>query len=544
MLTNCFRFAPRDSVPGLIAKICKYLKDHPGWSEEELEDQIRQILGDTGVESFNGRTGAVVLNEDDVNNLRIASAYFAEGDETINELDLVKLYSQGVRFVFTNWNSVTSGYDLAFVLDYFSGSNDVVYYPMSTGSGGGGNIISVNGKTGIVELSLSDILGDSGAQVKLCTATEFTANTLETWNAYYDEGYRIIGVVNSDASAVDYIYLLKQDENNHQPIGLSVGADDAYSPSNPPPYPVTKVNGKTGAVELSSIRTSDALRYLVVGTYSSGNEMRLYRRPSSSSVTTYYDILRFDTVSPYKIKRERYTSASGQTHGQAIDTFYTDRNPPPYPVTSVNGLTGEVVIPQTEAGVASVNGKTGEVTGVYDTDNPPPYPVTSVNDETGAVTVKRIYSPDGNAHVRQANPDATHTRAFYAESTFEGVRSLISCSFDEDDNIHMQIKRGDGSWRDAILYTTKNPPPSSASSLDFAMVTTEVVSGNRHIVYYSQLPGISSETVNSIISVLPVGAGAYYLRPKYYSDEAFELSVYGDLTDIDYQINVKIIYEV
>lgn len=248
MLTNCFRFAPRDSVPGLIAKICKYLKDHPGWSEAELEEQIKQFIGQTGVESFNGRTGVVLLNEDDVNNLKIASAYFAEGDETIDELDLLALYNQGIRFVFTNWNEVTSGYDLSFVLDYFSGSNDVVYYPMATGSGGGGNIISVNGKTGIVELSLSDILGDSGAQVKLCTATEFTSTTLTTWNAYYEEGYRVVGVVNSDASAIDYIYLLKQDENNHQPIGLSVGASDAYTPANPPPYPVKSVNGRTGIV--------------------------------------------------------------------------------------------------------------------------------------------------------------------------------------------------------------------------------------------------------------------------------------------------------
>lgn len=256
MLTNCFRFAPRDSVPGLIAKICKYLKDHPGWSEEELKEQIKHFIGQTGVESFNGRTGAVVLNEDDVNNLKIESAYFAEGDETIDELDLVALYNQGVRFVFTNWNSVTSGYDLSFVLDYFGGSNDVVYYPMAIGSGGG-DIVSVNGKTGIVELSLSDILGDSGAQVKLCTATEFTSNTIATWNAYYEDGYRIVGVVNYDASAIDYIYLLRQDENNHQPIGISYDASDAYTPTNPPPYPVTSVNGDTGEVFTLRVDPSD-----------------------------------------------------------------------------------------------------------------------------------------------------------------------------------------------------------------------------------------------------------------------------------------------
>ena len=248
MLDNCFRFAPRDSIPGLIAKICKYLKDHPGWSEEELEDQIKKFISATGVESFNGRTGTVTLDKNDVNNLKIASAYFAEGDESIDSLDLVSLYNQGVRFVFTDFNSVTSGYNLAFVLDYFSGSGDVVYYPMSTGSGGGGNIVSVNGKTGVVQLSLADIVGTSGVQVKICTVEEFTSTNTVTWNSYYNEGYRIVGVVNASSTAIDSIYILKQDENNHTPIGLSTGASDAYTPSNPPPYPVTSVNGKTGTV--------------------------------------------------------------------------------------------------------------------------------------------------------------------------------------------------------------------------------------------------------------------------------------------------------
>ena len=248
MLDNCFRFAPRDSIPGLIAKICKYLKDHPGWSDKELEDQIKKFISATGVESFNGRTGTVTLDKNDVNNLKIASAYFAEGNESIDSLDIVSLYNQGVRFVFTDFNSVTSGYNLAFVLDYLSGSGDVVYYPMSTGSSGGGNIVSVNGKTGVVELSLSDIIGVSGLQVKLCTATEFASTTSATWNEYYNAGYRIVGVVNSSGTAIDYIYLLKQDKNNHGPIVLSTGSSDAYTPTNPPPYPVTSVNGKTGAV--------------------------------------------------------------------------------------------------------------------------------------------------------------------------------------------------------------------------------------------------------------------------------------------------------
>lgn len=269
MLENCFRFAPRDSIPGLITKICRYLKDHPGWSEEELEDQIKKFVSATGVESFNGRTGSVTLDENDVNNLKIAGAYFAGNDETINSLNLLSLYNEGVRFVFTDFNNVTSGYNLAFVLEYSEATNEVRYYPMATGSGGGGNIVSVNGKTGVVELTLSDVIGDSSAQVKLCTAEEFASTATEMWNAYYNEGYRIVGVANSTANAIDSIYILKQNENDHTPIGLSAGASNAYTPDNPPPYPVDSVNDKTGEVELKVVdvsngNSSDKNAYLFV----------------------------------------------------------------------------------------------------------------------------------------------------------------------------------------------------------------------------------------------------------------------------------------
>lgn len=248
MLTNCFRFAPRDSVPGLIAKICKYLKEHPGWSEEELEEQIKQFVGQTGVLSFNGRTGEVILTDKDVNDLKISSAYFAEGDETIDELDLDELYRQGIRFVFTNWNSVTSGYDMSFVLEYFSGSGDVVYYPLASASGGGGNVVSVNGKTGVVNLGLSDILGDSGKQVKLCTATEFTSTTLSTWNALYKNGYRLVCVLNNESTVVDFLYVLKQDENNHRPIMISSGSGESA---------VTSVNTMVGAVTIPVVDVTE-----------------------------------------------------------------------------------------------------------------------------------------------------------------------------------------------------------------------------------------------------------------------------------------------
>ena len=82
---------------------------------------------------------------------------------------------------------------------------------------------------------------------------------------------------------------------------------------------------------------------------------------------------------------------------------YSATNPPPYPVTSVNGMTGDVIVQGGGGGsdVLSVNGKSGVVVldktdiGLgnvddvrqYSATNPPPYPVTSVNGQTGAVTL-------------------------------------------------------------------------------------------------------------------------------------------------------------
>lgn len=96
--------------------------------------------------------------------------------------------------------------------------------------------------------------------------------------------------------------------------------------------------------------------------------------------------------------------------------LYGENNQPPYPVTSVNGQTGDVTIEAT-GGVISVNGKSGEVTltkddvGLgnvdnvkqYSASNPPPYPVSSVNTKTGAVTLTQDDVGNGTTYVRTHN---------------------------------------------------------------------------------------------------------------------------------------------
>ena len=67
---------------------------------------------------------------------------------------------------------------------------------------------------------------------------------------------------------------------------------------------------------------------------------------------------------------------------------YSATNPPPYPVSSVNGQTGTVVLAKSDIGLGNVDN-----VQQYSASNPPPYPVTSVNGQTGAVTVSGTLNP-------------------------------------------------------------------------------------------------------------------------------------------------------
>lgn len=206
---NCYRFSPRDSLSGAVAQIADYLSKHPGWNETELRAFVDGLISSAGVETFNGRSGNVTLNKNDVNNLLIANCYFAEADETIESIDVLALYKLGIRIVFTQYSSEIDGYTLAYGIEYYPATDTAKAYLFSSGSGGVGAVVSVNGKTGTVVLKASDILMNNGDSVE---------------NAV------------SNAEAI---------------------ANAAYSPDNSPPYPVNSVNSKTGSVMLKVVDVSN-----------------------------------------------------------------------------------------------------------------------------------------------------------------------------------------------------------------------------------------------------------------------------------------------
>lgn len=94
-------------------------------------------------------------------------------------------------------------------------------------------VTSVNTKTGAVTLSASDV----GAQPTI------TVN----------------GIIKGDgAGNLSAAEVVNADLLDLNPAAVGLGNVDnvkQYSASNPPPYPVTSVNGKTGAVTISALPT-------------------------------------------------------------------------------------------------------------------------------------------------------------------------------------------------------------------------------------------------------------------------------------------------
>ena len=148
-----------------------------------------------------------------------------------------------------------------------------------------GKVDSVNGKTGDVTLTAADVgavpVGEGG----------------------------IIGVSSVNGRSGN-VTLTSED------VGLgNLDNERQYSASNPPPYPVASVNGKTGAVNL----TADDIG----------------ARPSDWTPSK-------SNIGLGLVENERQYSAA---------------NPPPYPVTAVNGQTGDVAVqPNIVPGSLSLTG--------------------------------------------------------------------------------------------------------------------------------------------------------------------------------------------
>ena len=148
-------------------------------------------------------------------------------------------------------------------------------------------------------------------------------------------------------------------------IGLGNVSNVAqYSASNPPPYPVTSVNGQTGDVTVGG---------------------------GGGAVD----------------------SVNGQTGTVVLDAADVNALPDTYspPVLSVNSKVGSVILDKTDIGLGNVAN-----VAQYSASNPPPYPVTSVNGQTGDVTISGTGFTFDLLWTDSHYPDTIHQYSFPAQT--------------------------------------------------------------------------------------------------------------------------------
>ena len=128
---------------------------------------------------------------------------------------------------------------------------------------------------------------------------------------------------------------------------------------------------------------------------------------------------------------------------------YSASNPPPYPVESVNGKTGAVNLTADDVGARPSDwtpSKSNIGLGLvenerqYSAANPPPYPVTAVNGQTGDVAVQSSIVP-GSLSLTESWED--HETYFTQALTFEGMPANGKVDLQPDETL-LQAMIADG----------------------------------------------------------------------------------------------------
>ena len=377
---------------------------------DAIEIMVKQVVEDNATKIYTG-----VCKTTGVNNCVL----------TINGKDNTVKYYGGVPVVGTVYQVF---------IPFGNMSAAFIIVPGSGGGSGGSGVDSVNGKTGDVVLNAADVgaLPTSGGTLtgKL-TVGSASINTngyvVGTWlqgTATNHLTNAATKIAVQDGSG--WVYHRTAEEIKSD-IGLSnVDNVKQYSASNPPPYPVTSVNAKTGKVTLTA---SDVGAYpngikgavncddLSDGTWTisaSGTN-----GPGAFACTLFHKDWNADFASQfafganhnvyYRVKTGgswlawqemystlRYPSPSKIGLGN-VDNIkqYSEINPPPYPVVSVNGKTGGVNLVASDVGAVSTDNIT-QTLGTSTTKVPSEKAVTDAMGAAGyGDMLKSVYDATG-----------------------------------------------------------------------------------------------------------------------------------------------------
>lgn len=249
--------------------------------------------------------------------------------------------------------------------------------------------------------------------------------------------------------------------------------DTLYGPDNAPPYPVTSVNTKTGPVVIkgSDISVSDS------------NDESV-----AAELAKKYDA---SNPPPYPV-----TSVNGQTGdveisagGGAVDSVNGKTGAVLLTAADINATAGGTVQQNIDTFSSAIEELGNEVDGKYSASNPPPYPVTSVNGGTGTVTVGYLQS-GGVETLPYPSPNNPGISFRSASSTYPF--NTIRASATQSGNLPVleQINHKSSSEETITqIYTVANPPPGMTfASASISSGTVNIEANKLSAIYALQFP--------------------------------------------------------
>ena len=317
-------------------------------------------------------------------------------------------------------------------------------------------VISVNGETG-------DVILYKDAIVRLPDVEE------GTWNIHR--------VADNSSSGIEFDVgnvAKRIDGTNRYPI---------YDSGNPPPYPVRSVNGQTGAVNINIPVTS------VNGMTGA---ITLYPNAAISfpdvEATTWNMYRGSGPEGESKITGIQFQkdNPAQRINGTSRFNIYDEGNPPPYPVTSVNTLTGAVAIMNT---TIVTDGGTQKIQITF--------PVTTVDGETGDVETWG-YTSDRDAVL----PIEAEANAWGLKREVPSGLLGIDFEYDSSNNVYegyITFKADGSSTTNRVKILTPSDIPSSSGVVSINGLNGVVILTAADITMGN---GDSTTTANAIAAAL------------------------------------------
>lgn len=391
------KFCLQDALPTVFTDDLSFIETISKIIDKmnEIIDQINILdpIDTSEIEKIARDAAIQVTNEHIATYVRV----FATGGiaQTTTE-QRVQFYNEGTRF-FLEPNSENTW--LMYTLQ-----STGAYYVIGGGGSGGSSVTSVNGQQGDVyvaslygEGNLTHATYDGYADYLMLRNYEGATETLalvankdgsveagpsaalvKQYSPVNPPPYPVSSVNGKTGAVTIDVPTPPVTSVNSKTGAVTITAQElgAYAPGNPPPYPVTSVNGQTGAV---TVETGGAVSS-VNGETGAVKTSSLYDNTSKNFPLQWEASDSNNSVDLYPNVAGKSYQINFKNSGQCIVngvSQYSSVVPPPYPVSSVNGQSGTVNI-------------TANDLGAYSNANPPPYPVSSVNGATGAVNVTQL----------------------------------------------------------------------------------------------------------------------------------------------------------